>query len=63
MEVVFYNGRFISQSDISISLSSRAFNYGDGFFETIKIINSKPFNFVSHLNRINHALTILKLEN
>lgn len=63
MEVVFYNGRFISSTDVSISINSRAFNYGDGFFETIKIINAKPFNFKSHFNRISCALTILKLQN
>ena len=63
MEVVFYNGSFVSSRDISISFNSRAFNYGDGFFETIKIINAKPFNFMSHLNRISRALNILKLRN
>jgi len=52
----------MSQVDTSVSINSRAFNYGDGFFETIKILNSKPFNFVSHLHRINRALTILNLQ-
>ena len=39
MKVVFYNGAFITENDFLISSNSRAFNYGDGFFETIKIIN------------------------
>ena len=61
MEIVFYNGEFVAEKDVSISSNSRAFNYGDGFFETIKIINSKPFNFTCHIQRIQLALSILKL--
>ena len=61
MEVVFYNGAFITESDVSISSNSRAFNYGDGFFETVKIINSKPVNFSCHFERIKLALSVLKL--
>ena len=40
MNVIFYNGDFISEKKINISHRNRAFNYGDGFFETIKVINS-----------------------
>ena len=61
MEVVFYNGEFIAKKDVFISSNSRAFNYGDGFFETIKIINSKLFNFSCHMQRIKLALSTLKL--
>ena len=61
MKVVFYNGEFILEDDISISINSRAFNYGDGFFETVKILDSKPFNFSFHFNRIKLALTVLRL--
>lgn len=63
MEVVFYNGEFIAKRDVSISSNSRAFNYGDGFFETVKIINSELFNFSYHMERIKFALSVLKLHN
>ena len=63
MEVVFYNGEFVIKSDVSISSSDRAFNYGDGFFETVKIINSRAVNFPTHFERIQLALSILKLHN
>ena len=45
MGVVFRNSEFINERDLEIKSSNRAFNYGDGFFETIKIVNTKPFNF------------------
>lgn len=63
MEVVFYNGEFIAKRDVLISSGSRAFNYGDAFFETVKIINSKPFNFSLHMQRIKLSLSVLKLNN
>jgi len=63
MGEVFYNSEFINEEEIVIKISNRAFNYGDGFFETIKIINTKPFNFSSHYVRFSFACKVLKLKN
>ena len=63
MEVVFYKGEFIDIKKISISYNDRAINYGDGFFETIKIINTNLINFSYHIERIQFALSILKMQN
>lgn len=61
-DVVFYNGKFISERDFSISGNSRAFNYGDAFFETVKVIDSRLFNFSYHIQRIKMGLCTLKLD-
>ena len=61
MELVFYNGNFISEKDISISINNRSFKYGDGFFETIKIVHSKVINLPAHFKRIQLSLDLLKL--
>lgn len=63
MGVVFQNSEFIKEEDLIIKGSNRAFNYGDGFFETIKIINKKPFNLSAHYNRYLFACSVLKLKN
>lgn len=63
MGVVFYNSAFINEEDLIIKGSNRAFNYGDGFFESIKIINTKPFNFSAHYARFSFACSVLKIEN
>jgi len=63
MEVVFRKSEFINEQDLIIKSSNRAFNYGDGFFETIKIINTKPFNFPAHYARFSLACKVLKLKN
>jgi branched-chain amino acid aminotransferase len=63
MGVVFRNSEFINEQDLVIKSSNRAFNYGDGFFETIKIIDTKPFNFPTHYARFSLACEVLKLKN
>ena len=63
MGEVFYNSEFINEEEIVIKISNRAFNYGDGFFETIKIINTKLFNFSAHYVRFSSACKVLKLKN
>ncbi len=62
MNVIFYNGDFISEKKINISHRNRAFNYGDGFFETIKVINSIPFNLNAHLKRIKYTSKLLSFD-
>ena len=61
MGVVFHKSEFIKREDVVIQTSNRAFNYGDGFFETIKIINAKPFNFSTHYERYCFSCEILQL--
>lgn len=63
MGVVFRNSEFINERDLVIKTSNRAFNYGDGFFETIKIIDTKPFNFPAHYARFSLACEVLNLNN
>jgi len=63
MSIVFYNSEYVDLSDVKISPENRSMNYGDGFFETIKIINKKPFNLSAHYNRYLFACSVLKLKN
>ena len=63
MSIVFYNSEYVDSNDVKISPENRSFNYGDGFFESIKIINSKPFNLLAHFHRFNLACKTLKMNN
>ena len=63
MSIVFYNSEYVDLSDVKISPENRSMNYGDGFFESIKIINSKPFNLSAHYNRFTLACKTLKMNN
>lgn len=59
--MIFYKSEYLNLNDVCISFKDRSFNYGDGFFESIKIINSKPINFPAHYSRIIESCEILLL--
>ena len=62
MSIVFYNSEYVDSSDVKILPENRSLNYGDGFFETVKIINSNAFNFSVHYLRIIESCSILSLD-
>lgn len=55
------NGALLPASQPTIHTGSRAFLYGDGLFETIRIINGYPINIDNHFNRIVQGAKALKL--
>lgn len=59
---VFKNQQLVSEKQAQISIHERGFLFGDGIFESIKIFNSKIYDFESHLQRIKLALQNLKFE-
>ena len=61
MEKVCFNGEFVHVDDIRYEDIKRGFSFGDGAFESIKIINGKPVFLVHHLKRLNSAIKRLKL--
>lgn len=46
------NGTILPAEAPHLHASSRAFMYGDGVFETIRIIDGKPINLENHINRL-----------
>lgn len=46
------NGEVIPNSGYTISTGNRAYMYGDGIFESVRIINGQPINLENHFNRI-----------
>ena len=61
MTTIFHNEKFINEDQLKIKSSNRAFNYADGFFESIKVINSNLFNFSIHYSRYQLSCDILKI--
>lgn len=56
------NGDHISIDDPIISCNNRSFRYGDGIFETIRLINDKLHLFEKHIERMQAGLDQLKIE-
>ncbi len=60
MEMIIINGNIKSSSEPYLS-SNRAFRYGDGVFESIRIINGEPVFFEHHFQRLISGAKALKI--
>lgn len=56
------NGRITEIKD-ALGFQNRAFQYGDGLFETIRIISGKAILLDRHFQRLNNGLNRLKIKN
>jgi aminodeoxychorismate lyase len=57
---IIKNSRLVAEKNASISIRERGFLFGDGMFETCKVINGKILDFNLHQARICKALETLK---
>jgi len=60
--LVNLNGRLINEKKAVVSVDNRSFRYGDGCFETIKVINGKINLLDFHLDRLFSAMQSLAFE-
>lgn len=56
-----YNGDIIAETGLSLSTNDRAFQYGDGFFETIRYERGQLQSWPDHADRIQEGLQALRL--
>ena len=59
--MVNFNGNIVSD-DIVLSASNRAFLYGDGVFETVKIVSGRILFLEDHYFRLMSSMRILRME-
>ena len=52
----------IQDSDLQLTVSNRSFLYGDGVFETLKIVNNKILFFEDHYFRLMASMRIVRME-
>ncbi len=55
------NGEIVPNNGASIAAGNRSYLYGDGLFETIRIMNGKPINVTNHFNRLMEGAKALKM--
>ena len=60
--MVFINGKFLSEAGAVVPVNDRGFMYGDGLFETMRVVNGKPFRFAQHLERMTRGADFLKIK-
>ncbi|MDC9722540.1 MAG: aminotransferase class IV [Urechidicola sp.] len=60
--MINFNGDLISNDQPIFTISNRAFNYGDGIFETLKIVDYKIVFFEDHYFRLMASMRMLRME-
>ena len=59
--MINFNGT-LQNSDLQLTVSNRSFRYGDGVFETLKIVNNKILFFEDHYFRLMASMRIVRME-
>jgi aminodeoxychorismate lyase len=59
---VFLNGQFVPEPQAVVPINDRGFMYGDGLFETMRVVNSRPFRMAQHLERMTRGADFLKIK-
>jgi branched-chain amino acid aminotransferase len=60
-QFMLYNGKLRPDTDTIAAAGNRGLRYGDGLFETIKIVNGQMPLFHLHADRLKHGLTTLDM--
>lgn len=59
--LVFLNGRFVPEDQAVVSVFDRGFLYGDGLFESLLVMNGKPFRWAQHMERLRRGADLLRI--
>lgn len=61
-EYLILNGEFAQANDPILKATNRGFNYGDGVFETLRVINSEILFWEDHYFRMMSSMRIMRME-
>src|SRR5438105_1980646 len=59
--IVFLNGEFVEEQHAAVSVFDRGFLYGDALFETVLVLNRRPFRWEQHWERLHGGAEHLKI--
>ncbi|MBI5916767.1 MAG: aminotransferase class IV family protein [Bacteroidetes bacterium] len=57
-----FNGQLVSEREAVLPATNRAFRYGDGLFESIRVFEGKMPFFGRHWQRLSAGMQVLKME-
>jgi len=57
-----FNGEFVLENKAVLQTSNRGFCYGDGFFESMRVANGKPYFVAAHWKRIQRTAEFLRIQ-
>ncbi|MEB8328799.1 aminotransferase class IV [Flavobacteriaceae bacterium KMM 6897] len=60
--MVNFNGDILSKDTLFLNQENRGLKYGDGLFETIRVVNGKIFFWEDHYLRLMSSMRIMRME-
>lgn len=61
--IIYLNGDFLPSDEAKISVLDRGFIFGDGVYEVIPVYGGRLFRLPHHLERLDHSLEGIRLDN
>lgn len=58
---IFLNGSYVENTKACVSVADRAFVFGDGIYEVIRVVNGRFFMEREHMSRMDEGLAGLKI--
>ena len=60
--MINFNGELLFKENIKLTTDNRGFKYGDGIFETIKVVNEKVIFWEDHYFRLMASMRMLRMK-
>lgn len=62
-DLVYLNGEYLPLAEARVPVLDRGFIFGDGVYEVIPVYDRRPFRMHHHLDRLQHSLDGIRLNN
>ena len=60
--MINFNGNIVEETDSKLTINNRGYKYGDGLFETLKVVNRKIFFWEDHYFRLMASMRIMRMD-
>ena len=60
--IAYFNGEYVKESEVKISLYDRGFTYGDAVYDIARTYNHKPYKYEEHVERLYRSLRYVQID-
>lgn len=60
--IAYVNGRYIPHSQASVHVEDRGYQFADGIYEVVMVLNGQPIDYGGHLKRLYNSLKLIKIK-
>lgn len=60
--IAYVNGRYIPHSQASVHVEDRGYQFADGIYEVVMVLNGQPVDYGGHLKRLYNSLKLIKIK-